>query len=61
MADIVEAADWPDESAGSGCDRALDRPETGSAFDGGQRPFVGFFRGSHPLASLFAATASPLT
>ena len=48
MADIVEAADWPDAAVGSGCGRAFDIPETGSAFDDGQSPRTGFFLGPYP-------------
>ena len=56
---MVDAADWPDDGVESGCGRAVDIPDTGSAFDGGQRPLAGFFRGPHPPCSPFAATASP--
>ena len=45
---MVEAADWPEEGVGRTCDLAVERPDTGSAFDDGQSPRAGFFLGPHP-------------
>lgn len=44
IAAMAEAADAPDDRAGSDWGLPFDRPDTGSAFDDGQRPLTGFFR-----------------
>lgn len=48
IADIVEAADCPDEGVGRAGGLPLDMPKTGSAFDDGQSPLPGFFLGPQP-------------
>ena len=42
----MEAADCPDDGVASACGRAVDMPETGSAFDDGQSPRAAFLRGT---------------
>lgn len=59
IADIVEAADCPEDGVGKGCGLAVEIAETGSALEGGQSPLAGFFLGPHPPWSPFAAGASP--
>lgn len=54
MADIAELAGVPGEGEASDCVRAVDMPETGSAFVEGQRPLAGFFLDPHPPRSPFA-------
>ena len=59
---MVDAADWPDDGVGSACDLAIDRPDTGSALEAGQRPLAplaAFFFGPHPPCSPFAVGVSP--
>ena len=56
---MVDAADWPDEGVGSAWERAVDSPDTGSAFDDGQSPLAAFFRGPHPPWSPFVVGVSP--
>ncbi len=60
MADIAEAAEVPGDGEASDCGRAGDIPETGSAFEEGQSPLVGFFLDSHPPRSPFANGGPPL-
>lgn len=43
MADMVDDAVGPEEKAGTACDRVFVTPDTGSAFELGQRFLVGFF------------------
>jgi len=43
-ADIADVADGPREPAGTGCGRAVDKPETGSALVAGHSPRPGFLR-----------------
>lgn len=59
---MVEAADWPEEGVGRACDLAVDRPDTGSTLEDGQRPLAplaAFFFGPHPPCSPFAVGVSP--
>ena len=41
-ADMVEAADGPEEVVATDCGLAVDIPAMGSDFDGGHKPLVGF-------------------
>ena len=43
MADMFDAADWPDEGVGPGAGWPLGRPATGSGFEDGHRPLWAFF------------------
>lgn len=59
---MVDAADWPEEGVGRACDLAVDRPDTGSALEDGQRPLAplaAFFFGPHPPCSPFEVGVSP--
>lgn len=48
-ADIAEAAEGPEGGFGTGCVRAVDKPEMGSALLDGQRlRVIGFFLVAHP-------------
>lgn len=60
MADIVEAADCPEEGFGRGGGRPFDIPETGSALDDGHRLFGGFFLVGQGPCSPFVVEGSPL-
>ena len=57
---MVEAADCPEDGVGRTCGRAVVSPETGSAFEDGQRPRAAFFRGPHAPCSPFVVGTSPL-
>ena len=59
MADMTDAADWPDEGVEIDCNRAFDTPETGSAFEDGQSPRAGFFLGPQPPWSPFIIGDAP--
>ena len=56
---MVDAADWPDDGVGRACGRAVDRPDTGSALEDGQRPLAAFFLDPNP-PSPFVVGLSPL-
>ena len=59
MADRPDVADGPEVAEFTVCGRAVDMPVAGSAFPGGQKPLVGFFRAAH-LDSSVDAGAAPL-
>ena len=42
-AEMVDAADGPDDAEDTDCGRAVDKPATGSDFPGGHKPRAGFF------------------
>ena len=43
MADIADDAAGPADEVDTGCGRAFDTPDTGSALEDGHRPLVGLF------------------
>ena len=51
MADMAEAAEMPGDGVGRDRGRAFERPDTGSAFEDGQRPLTGFFLCTQPSRS----------
>lgn len=57
---MVDAADWPEDGVAIPCGRALERPDTGSAFDEGHRARAAFFFWTWLLCSPLIDVGSPL-
>ena len=59
MAEMADAAEWPDDVGAGGCGRMFVIPEVGSPFDEDHKPRFGFFLGPQPPGSPFIAGVSP--
>lgn len=55
MADIADDAVGPLDGVDTGCGRALDTPDTGSALEDGHKPLAGFFFDAHVAVSPLVA------
>ena len=59
MAEMADAAEWPDDEGAGGCGLAFDILDVGSPFEDDHRPRFGFFRGPQPPGSPSVEVASP--